>query len=168
MDELIQLIPFIIIALTLLSRVFRRKKPRESEPEVVLEDEQEVKLPPWGTIETTDDSVTEPIPDFLQLEEPSPSPKPAPPLKVAEETQSPPDPPATKPIERPVLNQTVQLKEATPSQSVPHTIAGISLTSQTFRQGIILREILGPPKSLQRHRAETGDSRNGQDTGVRT
>ena len=155
MDELIQLIPFIIIALTLLGRVFRRKKPRESEPEVVLEDEQEVKLPPWGTIETADDSVTEPLPDFLQLEEP-PSPNPAPPLKVAEETQPPPDdPPATKPVERPALSQTVERKEATPSQTAPHTIAGISLTSQTFRQGIILREILGPPKSLQRRRSES-------------
>lgn len=156
MDELIQLIPFIIIALTLLGRVFRRKKPRESEPEVVLEDEQEVKLPPWGSIETADDSVTEPLPDFLQLEEPPPSPKPAPPLKVAEETQSPPDDtPATRPIERPALSQTVERKEATPSQTAPHTIAGISLTSQTFRQGIILREILGPPKSLQRRRTES-------------
>ncbi len=155
MDELIQLIPFIIIALTLLGRVFRRKKPRESEPEVVLEDEQEVKLPPWGTIETADDSVTEPLPDFLQLEEP-PSPKPAPPLKVAEETQPPPDdPPATKPVERHALSQTVERKEATQSQTAPHTIAGISLTSQTFRQGIILREILGPPKSLQRRRTES-------------
>ncbi len=154
MDELIQLIPFIIIALTLLGRVFRRKKPRESEPEVVLEDEQEVKLPPWGSIETADDSVTEPLPDFLQLEEP-PSPKPAPPLKVAEEAEPPPDPPATKPVERPALSQTVERKEATPSQTAPHTIAGISLTSQTFRQGIILREILGPPKSLQRRRTES-------------
>ena len=156
MDELIQLIPFIIIALTLLGRVFRRKKPRESEPEVVLEDEQEVKLPPWGSIEATDDSVTEPLPDFLQLEEPPSSPKPAPPLKVAEETQSPPDDtPATRPIERSALSQTVERKEVTSPRTAPHTIAGISLTPQTFRQGIILREILGPPKSLQRRRTES-------------
>lgn len=155
MDELIQLIPFIIIALALLGRVFRRQKPRESEPEVVLEDEQEVKLPPWGNIETTDDSVTEPLPDFLQLEEEPPSPKPAPPLKVAEETQPPPDPPATKPIERTALKQTEERKEVTPPKTAPQTIAGISLTPQTFRQGIILREILGPPKSLQRRRTES-------------
>lgn len=149
MDELIQLIPFIIIALTLLGRVLRRKKPRESEPEVVLEDEQEVKLPPWGNIETTDEDVTEPLPDFLQLEEPPP-PKPAPPLRVVEETQPQPNTTAAKPIERTALNQAVERKEVTPSQTAPQTIAGISLTSQTFRQGIILREILGPPKSLQR------------------
>ena len=154
MDELIQLIPFIIIALTLLGRVFRRKKPRESEPEVVLEDEQEVKLPPWGTIETTDDSVTEPLPDFLQLEEPPPS-KPAPPLRVAEKTELQPNATAEKPIERTSLNQAVERKEVKPSQTAPQTIAGISLTSQTFRQGIILREILGPPKSLQRRRTES-------------
>lgn len=155
MDELIQLIPFIIIALTLLGRAFRRKKPRESEPDVVLEDEQEVKLPPWGNIETTAGDVTEPLPDFLQLEEPPPSPEPARPLRVAEETEHQPNTTAEKPIERTALNQTVERKEVTPSQTAPHTIAGISLTSQTFRQGIILREILGPPKSLQRRRTES-------------
>ena len=153
MDELIQLIPFIIIALTLLGRVFRRKKPRESEPEVVLEDEQEVKLPPWGNIETMDGNTG--LPDFLELEAPSPSPEPAPSSTAADATQPPPDPPAPKPIERPALNQAVERKEATPSQAAPKTIAGISLTSQTFRQGIILREILGPPKSIQRRRTES-------------
>ncbi len=154
MDELIQLIPFIIIALTLLGRAFRRKKPRESEPEVVLEDEQEVKLPPWGNIKTTDEDVTESLPDFLQLEEPPP-PKPAPPLRVADETEPQPSTTAEKPIERTALNRAVERKEATPSQAAPKTIAGISLTSQTFRQGIILREILGPPKSIQRRRTDS-------------
>lgn len=155
MDELIQLIPFIIIALTLLGRAFRRKKPRESEPEVVLEDEQEVKLPPWGNIETTDQDVTESLPDFLQLEEPAPPSKPAPPLRVAEETELQPNTTAEKPIERTALNQAAKRKEVTPSQKAPTTIAGISLTPKTFRQGIILREILGPPKSLQRRRTES-------------
>jgi hypothetical protein len=164
-DELIQLIPFIIIALTLLGRAFRRKKPRESEPEAPLENEQEVTLPPWGNIETMDGNTG--LPDFLELEAPSPSPEPAP-SSTAGETQPPPDTRAPKPIERPTLNQTEERRKVTPVSTAPTTIAGISLTPKTFRQGIILREILGPPKSLQRRRAETGDSRNGQDTGVRT
>ena len=155
MDELIQLIPFIIIALTLLGSVFRRKKPRESEPEVVLEDEREVTLPPWGNIATTDDNTGGPLPDFLELDERSPSPKPSPSVTAAKETRPPPDTTASKPIEPPTLNQAEERKEATPVRTAPHTIAGISLTSQTIRQGIILREILGPPKSLRRRRAET-------------
>ena len=64
MDDLVQLIPFIIIALTLLGRVFRRKKPRESEQEAVLEDEQEVTLPPWGNLETMEGNTG--FPDFLE------------------------------------------------------------------------------------------------------
>ena len=155
MDELIQLIPFIIIALTLLGRVFLRKKPRESEPEVVLEDEREVTLPPWGNIATTDDNTGGPLPDFLELDERSPSPKPSPSVTAAKETRPPPDTTASKPIERPTLNQAEERKEAAPVRTARRTIAGISLTSQTFRQGIILREILGPPKSLRRRRAET-------------
>ena len=153
MDELIQLLPFIFVALTLLARFFRRKKPQNSESEVPLEDEQEVTLPPWGNIETMDDNTG--LPDFLELEERSPSPKPAPSLTAAEETQPPPDTPAPKPVERPTLNQTEERRKVTPVYTAPTTIAGISLTPQTFRQGIILREILGPPKSLQRRRTES-------------
>ncbi|MDE0042315.1 MAG: hypothetical protein OXT74_09785 [Candidatus Poribacteria bacterium] len=152
MDDLIQLIPFIIIALTLLGRVFRRKKPQKSEPEVPLENEQEVTLPPWGNIETMDGNTG--FPDFLEQDEPSSSPESAPSLAV-EETQPPPDTPAPKPIEHPTLNQTEERRKVTPVSTAPTTIAGISLTPQTFRQGIILREILGPPKSLQRRRTES-------------
>ena len=153
MDDLGKLLPLIFIVIALLGRVFRGKKPRKTEPEVPLEDEQEVTLPPWGNIETTDGNTG--LPDFLELEEPSPSPEPAPSSTTAEETQPPPDTPAPKPIESPALDRAEERKTSTPVRTVPHTIAGISLTSQTFRQGIILREILGPPKSLQRRRTES-------------
>ena len=159
MDDLGRLIPIIVIALTLLARVFRRKKPRQPEPEVPLEDEQEVTLPPWGNIETMDGRTG--FPDFLEREEPSPSPDPAP-AAVAEETQPPPDTTASKPIERPALNRAEDRREPTPVSTTPRTIAGISLTSQTFRQGIILREILGPPKSLQHRRIETESEENSE------
>ncbi|MDE0298881.1 MAG: hypothetical protein OXN17_09630 [Candidatus Poribacteria bacterium] len=148
MDDLVQLIPLIIIVLTLLGRVFRRKKPRESEPEVVLEDEQEVTLPPWGNLETMEGNTG--FPDFLEQEERSPSPEPAPSLTAAQETGPPPEVTPPKPEKRPSYDRAKERIEAAPVRTAPRTIAGISLTSKTFRQGIILREILGPPKSLQR------------------
>jgi uncharacterized membrane protein len=154
-DDLFQLIPLIVVVLAILGRIFRSKKPRESEPEVVLEGEQEVTLPPWGNIATMEDNAGEPLPDFPQLEERSPSQEATPPLPAAKETQPAPDTTASKPEERPAPNRAERRNEATSAQSAPSTVAGISLTPQTFRQGIILREILGPPKSLQRRRAET-------------
>ena len=155
MDDLGRLIPIIVIALTLLARVFRRKKPREAEPEVVLEDEREVTLPPWGNIATMEDNAGEPLPDFLELDERSPSQEATPSLPAAKETQPAPDTTASKPKEHPTLNRAEGRKKATSVRAAPSTVAGISLTPQTFRQGIILREILGPPKALQRRRAET-------------
>ena len=153
MDELIQLLPLIIFVLALLGRVFRRKKPEKSEAEVALEDEQEVKLPPWGNIATTDEDAAEPFPDFLQREEP-PARETARAFAAAEETQPPPDTPAPKPKEPATVNRTESRREVASARAAPGTVAGISLTPQTFRQGIILREILGPPRSLQRRRAE--------------
>lgn len=150
MDDLGKFIPLILIAIALLGRVFRSKKPRQPEPEVVSEEEQEVTLPPWGNVATMEDNAGEALPDFLDLEERSPLQQPTPSASVAEKTQSAPDATASLPKERPAPNRAEGRRETTPVQSAPTTIAGISLTSQTFRQGIILREILGPPKSLQR------------------
>ena len=154
MDDLFQLIPLIVVVLAILGRIFRSKKPRESEPEVVLEGEQEVTLPPWGNIATMEDNAGEPLPDFLQLEERSPSQEATPPLPAAKETQPAPDTAVPTPKERPALSRAEGRKEASSVRAAPSTIAGISLTPQTFRQGIILREILGRPKSLRRRRAE--------------
>ena len=97
MDDLFQLIPLIVVVLAILGRIFRSKKPRESEPEVVLEGEQEVTLPPWGNIATMEDNAGEPLPDFLQLEERSPSQEATPPLPAAKETQPAPDTAAPTP-----------------------------------------------------------------------
>ena len=154
MDELIQLLPFIIVALTLLGRVLRRKKPRESEPEVDLEGEGEVQLPPWGNVATAEDSAAEPLPDFLQLEEQPPR-EPAPATAATEDSRPAPDTAPSKPIERPTTNQARPREGAASARAAPRAIGDISLTPQTFRQGIILREILGPPKSLQGRRPET-------------
>ena len=129
MDEWIQLILFLIFGtIALVSRMLSRKGSKE-EPDV-LPEEEEITLPPWGNAPMEDGEF--PLPEFVEEEAPTAPPEPSPAVPVASE------PP---PVE-----------QETPAQSAPSTptIAGIPLTPQTFRQGIILAEILRPPKSLRR------------------
>ena len=128
MEEWIQLILFLIFGtVALLSRVLSRRGSRE-EPDTLPEDE-EITLPPWGNVPMEEEEF--PVPEFVEEEasvappEPSASQVAAEPPPVEEETQ------------------------AQPLPAIP-TIAGIPLTPQTFRQGIILAEILRPPRTLRR------------------
>ena len=128
MEEWIQLVLFIIFgAVALISRMLSRRGSKE-EPDV-LPEEEEITLPPWGNVPMDEEEF--PRPEFVEEETPAAPPEPAPiqaasePPPVEEETQAPP-PPAIS------------------------TIAGIPLSPETFRQGIILAEILRPPKSLRR------------------
>ena len=129
MEEWIQLILFIIFGgIALITRVLSRRDSK-AEPDVVQE-EEEVTLPPWGNLPMEEDA---PLPEFIEEETPTEPAEPTPAVQVA----STPDP----------------VEEETPTQppadrTVP-TIAGIPLSPQTFRQGIILAEILRPPKSLR-------------------
>ena len=129
MEEWIQLILFIIFGgIALITRVLSRRDSK-AEPDVVQE-EEEVTLPPWGNLPMEEDT---PLPEFIEEETPTEPVEPTPAVQVA----SMPDP----------------VEEETPAQppadrTVP-TIAGIPLSPQTFRQGIILAEILRPPKSLR-------------------
>ena len=128
MEEWIQLILFIIFgAVALISRVLSRRGSKE-EPDV-LPEEEEITLPPWGNVPMEEEEF--PHPEFVEEETPIASPEPAAAPQVA--SQSPP------------------VEEETPAQPRPviPTIAGIPLSPQTFRQGIILAEILRPPKSLR-------------------
>ena len=125
MEEWIQLVLFIIFgAVALLSRVLSRRGSKE-EPDA-LPEEEEITLPPWGNVPMEEEEF--PHPEFVEEE----TPEPAPSIQVAAE------PP-------PVEEKT----PAQPPRAIP-TIAGIPLSPQTFRQGIILAEILRPPKSLRR------------------
>ncbi len=132
MEEWIQLILFIIFGATaLFTRVLRQRDSKE-EPDVVPEGD-EITLPPWGNLPMEEDA---PVPEFIEEETPTTPPEPMPAIQVDS---------ASDPV-----------KEETPAQSpvdrtIP-TIAGISLSPQTFRQGIILAEILRPPKSLRQPR----------------
>ncbi|RKU13441.1 hypothetical protein C6502_03505 [Candidatus Poribacteria bacterium] len=129
MEEWIQLVLFLIFGtIALVSRVLSRRGSKE-EPDV-LPEEEEITLPPWGNVPGEEDEF--PLPEFVEEEAPTAPPEPVPAVQVASE------PP--------------QVEEETQAQSPPPTptIAGIPLTPQTFREGIILAEILRPPKSLRR------------------
>ena len=130
MEEWIQLILFLIFGtIALVSRMLSRRGSKE-EPDV-LPEEEEVTLPPWGNVPMEEEEF--PLPEFVE-EEATPAAPPEPPPVAEVATERPP-------VE----------EEAQPPPPTP-TIAGIPLTPQTFRQGIILAEILRPPKSLREPR----------------
>lgn len=128
MEEWIQLVLFLIFGtIALVSRVLSRRGSKE-EPDA-LPEEEEITLPPWGNTPMEEEEY--PRPEFVE-EDTSAAPSEPAPIQIASE------PP-------PVEEKT----QAQPPREIP-TIAGIPLSPQTFRQGIILAEILRPPKSLRR------------------
>ena len=135
MEEWIQLVLFIIFgAVALLARLFSRRNSR-AEPDIAQE-EEEITLPPWGNLPMEEEDF--PRPDFIEQEVPAPPPQPSPNIQVASKPQA-----AKAKVETPA--------QPSAGPTVP-TILGIPLSPQTFRQGIILAEILRPPKSLREPR----------------
>ena len=132
MEEWIQLIIIIVFgAVALFTRVLSRRGSKE-EPAVVLE-EDEITLPPWGNLPMEEEI---PISEFIEEEAPAAQPVPAP----APQVTSKPD----------LAKEETQVQS--PIDPMIPTILGIPLSPQTFRQGIILAEILRPPKSLREPR----------------
>ena len=130
MEEWIQLILFLIFgAIALFTRMLNRRSSRE-EPDVA-QGEEEITLPPWGNVPMEEDA---PLPDFIEVDEPETPIAPSPEVQVASQPLREEPPPAPPDSAAPPV--------------IP-TIAGIPLSPQTFRQGIILAEILRPPKSLR-------------------
>ena len=129
MEEWINLILFIVFgAVALIARAFNRRRS-QAEPDIVLE-EADVTLPPWGN---------------LPMEEEAPFSE-----SVEDETPVRPVPSHTSQKE----DQSQSTPESSTESSPPKVprIAGIPLSPETFRQGIILAEILAPPKSLREPR----------------
>ena len=125
MEEWINLILFVIFgAVALFSRMLSRRGSKE-EPDV-LPEEEEITLPPWGNVPMEEEEWP---PEFAEEEGPTAS------------TESPPAVPGVATPD--------PVEEQTPTPSPTPTIAGIPLSPQTFREGIILAEILRPPKSLR-------------------
>ena len=131
MEEWIQLILFLIFGTgALLSRVLSRRGSQE-EPDV-LPEEEEITLPPWGNAPMEEEEY--PLPEVVDKETPVAPPEPPSAIQGAATSE-----PAEK------------ANEDQPSRTTP-TIAGIPLSPETFRQGIILAEILRPPKSIRESR----------------
>ena len=134
MEELIQFIPIVILILITLLGAMRRQNRQQSEPEVVLEEENGVFLPPWGNLEYSEEEI-----------------QPAPPVKPEEPPHTPPETSAHHEVSTDDSEIHPSKAHSTTGAQLPQvdTIAGISLSPQTVRQGIILSEILGRPKSLR-------------------
>ena len=122
MEEWIQLTIFIVFGAVALFTRVLSRRGSKEEPAVALE-EGEITLPPWGN---------------LPMEEEAPAARPVPP--PAPQVTSKPD----------LAKEETQVQS--PVDSMIPTILGIPLSPQTFRQGIILAEILRPPKSLREPR----------------
>ena len=134
MEELIQFIPVIIFVVIALISAMRRQNRQRSEPDVVLEEEDEVFLPPWGNLEPLEEEI-----------------QPVPPVASEEPPQTPPETPSRHEVSPDNSEMQPSGTGGSNDEQLPQvdTIAGISLSSQTVRQGIILSEILGRPKSLR-------------------
>ena len=139
MENILQLLlPLIVVILTVVLGNRRKKAEQQRTPEAerhtdVAQDSEEA-LPPFMENFPFE---RENFPDFLEFEESEPEPEPEP---VVEEPAPPPvqEPPPTPPEPRTPVRPG--------SRSVPMTVLP-DLSPQTFRQGIILSEILGPPKA---------------------
>lgn len=132
MEEWIQLILFLIFgAIALFTRMLNRRGSR-AEPDVE-QGEEEITLPPWGNVPMEEDA---PLPDFIEVDEPEATTAPPPEAQVASQSE-------------PLREETPPPPPGSAAPPVIPTVAGIPLTPQTFRQGIILAEILRPPKSLR-------------------
>jgi hypothetical protein len=132
MEEWINLILFIVFgAVALIARALNRRRS-QAEPDIVQE-EAEVTLPPWGNLPMEEEI---PISEFIEEEAPAGRPVPAP----APQVTAKPD----------LAKEETQVQS--PVDPMIPTILGIPLSPQTFRQGIILAEILRPPKSLREPR----------------
>ena len=122
MEEWIQLTIFIVFGAVALFTRVLSRRGSKEEPAVALE-EDEITLPPWGN---------------LPMEEEAPAARPVP-------------PPAPQVTSKPDLAKEETQVQSPVDPMIP-TILGIPLSPQTFRQGIILAEILRPPKSLREPR----------------
>ena len=158
MEDWIQLIPLIAIGLFALLNFVRKMGRQQPEPKVVLEDEQEVALPPWGNLPPVDN----PLGSQLGMEEELPSrqiePKTASmpqSVESASDVPSQHETPQQRVADEAASQSNPDGMSAQPASTQVPTIAGIPLSPKTYRQGIILYEILGPPKS-RRESSQSG------------
>ena len=137
MENLMQLIPLIIVLLIFVLGSSRRKtgqRRQERNSEVDASPESEVGLPPFMENFPFATEEAQPVMETNEADVPlvgaQPEPEPEP---VKEPAVAPPPIP-------------VDSRTALPTKPVPATSL-LNFSPQTFRQGIILAEILGRPKA---------------------
>ena len=146
MENWFELIFFIVMGLFALLSWLRKQIRRQPESQAALEDEQEVTLPPWGNLPPVDDPASQ-----LGMEEELPAPPTeteTPVVGTAHDAPSERESPQAGSGEGTATSQSDRdARHRQPDSTKIATIAGIPLTHQTYRQGIILYEILRLPKS---------------------
>lgn len=137
-----QLIPLIVIVLGLIFSVFRRKKQSEQATETAnqadVNPEEEFGIPPFLEFE-------DPTEEQMVFEEESV------PVMVEESETVVETPQEPKETEPPPIPPEVRGRTPTGIRRFP-TTSLIDVSPETFRQGIILSEILGKPKTVRRRR----------------
>ena len=137
MDEFFQVIAFIVFGVFVLVRRFAKKK-KLADQDQDSQDGSGMKLPSWLEELVEGDEIQKPIPTQQEQVQTSP-----PEMEQRETEQPAISPKQPKPEEEPA-------SAPTSASSTERKVADLPLSPQTFRQAIILSEILKPPKSIQK------------------
>ena len=138
MAEIFQVIAFIAFGVFVLARRFAKKK-KLADQDRNPQDEGGMKLPSWLEKLVEGDEIQKPV------------------LPQQEQAQTPPSEMEQRETVQPTVSSNQPEPEKEPASSVPMStpsterkVAGLPLSPKTFRQAIILSEILKPPKSVQK------------------
>lgn len=141
MEDLIQVIFLVIFGLVaVLGRILSQRRQSQA-PDGGL-DEEEVTLPPWGNVPEPQEASP---PPSVERKTPPTRPSATP---TIESTRPSPPPERAQPA-REAMHQPAHMEHMEPHTPGRSTIAGLPVCPRTFRQAIILTEILQRPKSLR-------------------
>ena len=138
MEEIFQVIAFIVFGVFVLARRFAKKK-KLADQDQESQDGGGMKLPSWLEELVEGDEIQKPV------------------LPQQEQAQTPPPEMEQRETGQPTVSSNQPEPEKEPASLVPTStpsterkVAGLPLSPKTFRQAIILSEILKPPKSVQK------------------
>ena len=138
MAEIFQVIAFIAFGVFVLARRFAKKK-QLADQDQESQDGGGMKLPSWLEKLVEGDEIQKPV------------------LPQQEQAQTPPPEMEQRETDQPTVSSNQPEPEKEPASLVPTStpsterkVAGLPLSPKTFRQAIILSEILKPPKSVQK------------------
>jgi hypothetical protein len=138
MAEIFQVIAFIAFGVFVLARRFAKKK-KLADQDQESQDGGGTKLPSWLEKLVEGDEIQKPV------------------LPQQEQAQTPPPEMEQRETDQPTVSSNQPEPEKEPASLVPTStpsterkVAGLPLSPKTFRQAIILSEILKPPKSVQK------------------